>query len=98
MQRVPRQKQRAFQFRRPPLFDEAKIKCFVVAINFIAHNRMTERSKMNANLMRAAGSRNSANDAETITCTGITPESLRNDKFRARGCTFRVNRLLQPNW
>ena len=60
MQRVTRQKQSPAQFRRPTGFDEFEIKLFVRSVDFVAHNRMTERSEMDADLMGSSSLRNRA--------------------------------------
>lgn len=57
---------------------------------------MPQRSQMHANLMSAAGARESANDAETFVIRAAR-ESLLDAEIRARRRAQRVNRLLQPD-
>ena len=66
MQGLSRQKQCAFEFRRPIILNEFEIVVLIRSINFVADNGVTERRKVNANLMRATGLWNRAHDCKTI--------------------------------
>ena len=43
---MSRQEQLAFEIRSPSSFDETEVKLFVRAVNFVAHDRMTNQSKV----------------------------------------------------
>src|SRR4029453_15592740 len=60
VQSVSRQKQLAFELGGPSGLDETQVKLFIRSVNFVAHDRMTNRSKVQSNLVRASGVRNCA--------------------------------------
>ena len=66
MQRLSRQKQSPIEFRRPTGFDKLKIKLLGRSINFVAHNRMAERTKMHADLMSSSSTWNRADQTEFV--------------------------------
>src|SRR5438046_1373301 len=96
MERMPRQEQSLLEFRRPSRLNESQIKLFVRSVNFVAHERVTDRRKMHANLVRAASPRNCANQAEFIRAGRFNKTSL-DMKFSLRWRSSRVNHLFQPD-
>ena len=47
------QEQLALELRRPSSLDEPQVKIFVRPVNFVAHNRVPNRRKMDSNLVSA---------------------------------------------
>ncbi len=76
---MSRQEQLALQLRSPSHFDETQVKLFVRPINFIAHNGMTNRSEMHANLVCSSGVWNCTDYAKLLR--------------RARAIEWRARRL-----
>lgn len=97
MQRVTRQKQFAFEFRGPAGLNEFQVKPFIRTVDFIADDRMTKRSKMNPNLMSAAGFRNRADEREFFSRRCFPFEALFDAKFRDCRRPLGMNHLLQPD-
>ena len=97
MQRVTRQKQFAFEFRRPAGLNEFQIKIFIRTVDFIADDRMTERSEMNTNLMSPSRFRNRADKREFFSRRRSSVEALFDTKFCDCRGALGMNHLLQPD-
>ena len=97
MQCVTRQKQALPQFVSPPRFDEAEIKLFVGAIDFIPDDWMPEVRKMHADLVGATRARERADKGKPSSWSNSPNESLLHAKFGQCWCAFLVDRLLEPD-
>src|SRR5437870_3924934 len=96
VKRMPRQEQSLLEFRRPSRFNESQIKLFVRSVNLVAHDRVPNRRKMHANLVRPTCRRNCANQAEFVRAGRFNKTSL-DMKFSLRRRSSRVNHLFQPD-
>src|SRR5438477_8607805 len=95
MQGMTGQGETLFEVRCPAGLDKFQIERFVWSINFVAHNRVTDRCEVDANLVRASSFRKCANDCESF--GGTTRETFLDAKLGPRRRTGRVDDLLEPD-
>src|SRR3954464_5501416 len=95
MEGVSREQELLFQFRRPSGFDEFEIQPFIRPVDFVADNRMAQRSGMHANLVGPPGLWKSAEDRETL-ATGAGEAGF-DAKIRSGWSARGMNRLSEPD-